>query len=667
MGLITPELLSKLELANGIPSGLLTGQIKQESSGNARAISKAGAMGLLQLMPATARELGVSDPYDPIQNVTAGAKYLGQQIKAFGGDVEKGLQAYNWGGGNMRSYLRNGTGAKGQAMPLETQQYVEKVMGKPSKVDIKALGDEIFPDSKPATKAPAKVDIQALGDEIFPIETSKRSWSDVPLEALSNVPESAAKFAGGIVHAVAHPIDTAGDVLDVGAGAIANLMPKTTGFLDKAFGTEKNTARTVTKADAVGQALKDRYGSKEGLKNTLATDPVGALADIATLATGGEAVAAKIPQLASTAKVLGKVANVTNPINAVAPVAKGVGKVVGNAGKQGLGLTTGTSAETIAQAAKSGFKNDQSFIDNLREVVPKSDLVDKLRSAIQTMKQNKSNAYKSGIATTVADTTPLKFDAIDTALADGLATTKSQHGMSLVNDADNAKLDELSTVVDQWRKTPAAQTASGLDELKKRIDAIPVDHVNANAASRIVSQVRNAVKKTIVDQSPEYAKTMAKYEAATALEKEISKAFSSGKNASIDTTLRKLQSLARDNVNTSYGYRAELADALKKGTGEDLMPAVAGQAASSWLPRGLARLTAGGAGVAGITNPLLWASLPFQSPRLMAEILYSGGKATGKTARAASKVSAPLAKAGVTSSKAKKIALLSSELGRDNQ
>ena len=106
--------------------------------------------------------------------------------------------------------------------------------------------------------------------------------------------------------------------------------------------------------------------------------------------------------------------------------------------------------------------------------------------------------------------------------------------------------------------------------------------------------------------------------------------------------MRKLQSLMRNNVNTNYGNRLELAGTLEDN-GADIMNAVAGQAASSLTPRGLQGLAATGAGVASLANPATLAVLPFTSPRLMGELAYGlgsvsrgAGKATGKIARMAS-------------------------------
>lgn len=105
----------------GIDPKLLEAVVSAESGFDPRARSRAGAMGLTQLMPDTARSLGVSDPFDPKQNLAGGAKYLAQMLGRFG-STELALAAYNAGPGRVEQ--------AGNQIPniTETQAYVRKVM-----------------------------------------------------------------------------------------------------------------------------------------------------------------------------------------------------------------------------------------------------------------------------------------------------------------------------------------------------------------------------------------------------------------------------------------------------------------------------------------------------------------------------------------------------------
>ncbi len=104
----------------GVDSKLVSAVAEVESGGNQASVSEAGAIGVMQLMPDTAKALGVN-PYDEKENVEGGAKYLRQMLDTFGGDVKKAVAAYNAGPQAVKEY--------GGVPPYrETQNYVNKVL-----------------------------------------------------------------------------------------------------------------------------------------------------------------------------------------------------------------------------------------------------------------------------------------------------------------------------------------------------------------------------------------------------------------------------------------------------------------------------------------------------------------------------------------------------------
>lgn len=140
----TQQIVSEASEKHGVDSDFIRSVIKQESAGNANAVSRAGARGLMQLMPGTALKLGVNDSFNPEQNVYGGARYLRELLERYNGDAIKALAAYNAGPDAVDRY-------KGIPPYRETRQYVLRVVREYNQSKARAEKAKTTPSSSGST------------------------------------------------------------------------------------------------------------------------------------------------------------------------------------------------------------------------------------------------------------------------------------------------------------------------------------------------------------------------------------------------------------------------------------------------------------------------------------------------------------------------------------
>lgn len=385
--------------------------------------------------------------------------------------------------------------------------------------------------------------------------------------------------------------------------------------------TAKAVAPTLTASRFVAPVIDAiatngmKAGGLTGLKSVLPRMAGGAI-------TGGASAWLIEPETAGTGAMFG--AALPPALMTLGKTGQLVRKGTSNIVKNAVGLTTGAGGETFSTAFKAGKEGGTSFLDNMRGNVPMTDVLDSAKDALSKMRLDRGNQYRSGMIDIGKDKSIIDFAPIDK-VAQSLKTMGSFKGQ-VINKNAAGTVDDISGVINQWKNLDPAEfhTPEGLDALKKSIGDIRDATQFGTPGRKAADTAYNAVKAQIEFQAPTYAKVMKDYSQASQTLTEIEKSLSLGNKAAADTSMRKLQSLMRNNVNTNYGNRLDLAKTLE-AQGADILPAVAGQAASSFTPRGMQALAASGMGFASFMNPMTLAVLPFTSPRLMGEAAYGLG------------------------------------------
>ena len=510
-------------------------------------------------------------------------------------------------------------------------------------------------------------------------EIAAPEWSEVPRLAASNLGPSASRFAGDIAHMVTNPAETGESLWNLAAGAAQKIIPDS--WTGGPMGKEKY-------ADAMGQFFVERYGGEDEIKTTLATDPVGVLADFSTFLTGGAMAAAKVPMIAAkTAKVAGKVPALSTGARAaesvarsVEPTVKNIAGTVGDVGKwvdplyatvrgtgaaakkaislpeELIGASAGVGSAPVREAATSGYRGGEAgkaFRENMRSTVNYEQVISDAMAGLQKLKDARNAQYRSGKVDISKDLTVLDFGEIDRALVKAVDDNTFK-GIPKSKPTANA-LKELDELITEWRSYDPAEfhTPEGMDALKQSIGSLIDWKTNSKAHNLAAQAMYEKVGGLIRKQAPAYDKLMKDYSKASQHIIDIEKSFSLGKNKSADASLRKLTSVMRNNVNTNYGARLAHAEALQTASGRPLIPALAGQSMSAMSPRGLAGTTGGIALPAYVAmemgSPLPFLTIPFQSPRLVGEAVHAGGRALGTGSKVAGMTEALLGKAGMSS------------------
>ena len=308
-----------------------------------------------------------------------------------------------------------------------------------------------------------------------------------------------------------------------------------------------------------------------------------------------------------------------------------------------IGLNIGVGGEPLQLATKVNFEGNptamQQFFGNLRPKgklgIPMTEVVTSARNAVNNLRKQKSNDYVNNMDRIKTDKEILDLTPI-TDLAKQQAID-AKHKGEVIHESSVNTQQKLADAVDHWASLDPTEfhTPFDLDKLKQKIGDIRDEQPYGTHGRTLANDMYHKIRQTIADQAPTYDATMSGYAEASDLVSELEKSLSLGAKSLPDTALRKLQSVLRNNANTNYGRRVELADTLENAGATNLKTNLAAQSLSSVAPRGLSgKIIAGMENIpvlaASVTNPAaLLAMLPImasESPRIMGETAAMIGK-----------------------------------------
>jgi len=476
-------------------------------------------------------------------------------------------------------------------------------------------------------------------------------------EGVSNLPASMIKAvtdtASGLKEAVTSPVQTAKTLGKLALTAspinetiIGGLVRMVSPHLDE--GQRKKLGETLADLYGPKKALVDdyanTYGSKQKFLKTVATDPARVLTDLATIATGGEAALARLPGAAGrVGSAVARGAQMLDPVNVGAAAIGAAGRAIPRA----LDISTNVGEGPMREALRAGVEGGQAATDfraAIRGGADPETLVDMAHQNIGAMRQDMFADYAAAKTQWAGANQPqLGFNEITNAQRRAINQISSGSGSTLrfkVNNSDLRRINTLFDVVEEWRRDPSSWTIEGLDDLKQRLRNEVDWRADKPSMHRAAQTIIEGVRQQLLRNAPpEYMPAMRAYTEASRELENMERSFSLGRNASAETSLRKLQSVMRNNANTNYGMRQNMARRMVEGGGRDVFPAMAGHALSSWAPRGIARgvisgglpASAGALAAAGaLTLPAamgMAAGAASTSPRIMGNMMYGAGAA----------------------------------------
>lgn len=386
---------------------------------------------------------------------------------------------------------------------------------------------------------------------------------EVPGEAISNVPASAKRFASGLYEAVTSPLQTAKGVLDIGAGALQKVLPEgVINFVNQFDANPAAAARAVEAANAAGGLIKDRYGSYEGIKRTMAEDPVGAVADLSTLLTGGSMATTRAAPALSKALQTASVA--TNPLSAVTKPAQTVLAAKESMFPSQLAKQQELNAvrdATLRAAQQEGYAVTPGSVSPTGKNIISERMAGKTHLEQLASVQNQTVTDKlARRAAGLPENAPLTSTTMqDIRKAE---YTKGYEPVKQIGEikTDPAFLDDLISVESKYAGAGTSFPGAVPEDVTRLIKNFTVDKFTSKDAIEVTRTLRDQAKGNFRKGDDALAK--AQIDISNALENQIERSLAASDNANAADILEQFR-LSRQRMAVSH----TIEDAIKEGSG----------------------------------------------------------------------------------------------------
>lgn len=387
--------------------------------------------------------------------------------------------------------------------------------------------------------------------------------------------------------------------------------------------------------EAIKAYYANRYGTVEGFKEALRTDPASILADVSGLLTGGATLGAKVANVAGKVGRIAKLAEIARGLEGFSAAAAKLDPMYAAGKMAGVGLDTGkavaeqaaigipsrlagvTTGET-KQAIQAGREGSRAFVEQLEGRGPPLEPIEAADRALTELYQGRSQNYQRRMAR-LNKSEEVTFDDVDKALA---ATYDVGQHKGIDISAASGVWDEVNAKVAEFRNA-GLTTIEDFDKLKQAIRNIGSTYGLGTPKYKVAKDVAKAIGETIEAKAPVYANIMKDYRTASDVLSDVKATISSGA-ASKDTVLTKLRRIA-----SGKGPRGTTVLQLLESTpsGKGLGNLLAGQAMSGTEVKGLSGVFAPVTAVAtGDPTPLAGLLL---SPRRLGRMAYGTGELLG--------------------------------------